>query len=347
LPAAGSCPSPTLAEAIVEDPIIILRKQKDKARDEAMERMREEGLYFEDRIERIEEVEVPTPKKEFLLQTFAAFADAQPWVGDQKVMPKSIAREMYEDFLSFNDYVSRYALHRSEGLLLRHLSSVYKVLERTVPAPSKTPALREAIVYLESMIRSVDSSLIDEWTKLQLADPMLSTMKVERGGIGLARGAPAATANIADDPSQLRLELRILALELVRALATRNLEWIISRLKAISPNGQTDWTIDRLANALEHFRERPIDTGLAARAPEYTTLAEGPETWHLTQTILDLEHTGWTLELTLDMPATRLADRPRVRLIRFGPGPTTPLPSPADPSVAEPPSGTDSPVHAE
>lgn len=25
----------------------------------------------------------PTPKKEFLLQTFAAFADAQPWVGDR------------------------------------------------------------------------------------------------------------------------------------------------------------------------------------------------------------------------------------------------------------------------
>lgn len=29
--------------------------------------------------------------------------------------------------LGFNDYVSSYTLHRSEGVLLRHLSGVYKV----------------------------------------------------------------------------------------------------------------------------------------------------------------------------------------------------------------------------
>lgn len=32
-----------------------------------------------------------------------------------------------------------------------------------------------------------------------------------------------------------------------------------------SPDGQTDWTTDRLADALEHFRERPIDTGPGPR----------------------------------------------------------------------------------
>eukprot|EP00667_Euglena_gracilis_P002300 EG_transcript_2299 len=161
----------TVAEAIVEDPVVILRKQKEKVRGAAVEAMKAEGLYFEERLERLDELDYPKPNEDFLRTTFAAFADAQPWVGDQTVLPKSIVREMYEDFLGFNDYVHRYSLHRSEGVLLRHLSSVYKVLEQTVPAQQKTPALLDAITYLESMIRNVDSSLIDEWTKLQLADP--------------------------------------------------------------------------------------------------------------------------------------------------------------------------------
>ncbi len=40
---------------------------------------------------------------------------------------------MFEGFRSFSDYVQEYDLERAEGLLLRHLNSVYKVLRQTVP----------------------------------------------------------------------------------------------------------------------------------------------------------------------------------------------------------------------
>ena len=42
-----------------------------------------------------------------------------PWVGQENIRPKSIAREMFENFRSFADYIRDYELQRSEGLLLR------------------------------------------------------------------------------------------------------------------------------------------------------------------------------------------------------------------------------------
>jgi hypothetical protein len=50
---------------------------------------------------------------------------------------------MYESGKSFAEYVMEYDLERSEGLLLRHLNSVYKVLSQTVPDGAKTDDVLE------------------------------------------------------------------------------------------------------------------------------------------------------------------------------------------------------------
>ena len=84
--------------------------------------------------------------------------------------PKSIAREMSERFMDFNEYVREYELGRAEGTLLRYLSDVYKALVQTVPAPAKTPEIEEMQVFLRAMVRAVDSSLLDEWERM-LAEP--------------------------------------------------------------------------------------------------------------------------------------------------------------------------------
>ena len=48
----------------------------------------------------------------------------------ENIRPKSIVREMFENFRSFSDYIGDYELQRAEGILLRHIHSVYKVLVR-------------------------------------------------------------------------------------------------------------------------------------------------------------------------------------------------------------------------
>jgi hypothetical protein len=117
-------------------------------------------------MEALDEVEHPKPGKDFIYQTYNEFVLDNPWAKEAGVRPKSIVREMFEDWSSFEDYVKNYGLERSEAVLLRHLSEVYKVLVQTVPPALKTEEVEEAESYLEGMVREVDSSLIDEWEKL-------------------------------------------------------------------------------------------------------------------------------------------------------------------------------------
>ena len=156
----------SLIEAILEDPTAVIRKQVDKIKSALVARMKDEGVEYDDRMEALDEVEHPKPGKDFIYNTYNEFVLANPWAKEAGVRPKSIVREMFEDWSSFEDYVKNYGLQRSEAVLLRHLSEVYKVLVQTVPPALKTPDVEEAESYLEGMLRNVDSSLIDEWEKL-------------------------------------------------------------------------------------------------------------------------------------------------------------------------------------
>ena len=147
----------TLCEAIVEDPDAILRRQVDRLKTEKLEEMRAAGIEYAERMEKLEQIEHPKPLREFLYDTFNAFAAAHPWVEQENVRPKSIAREMFERYLSFADYIKEYGLQRVEGLLLRHLSQVWKVLAQTVPDAAKTDEVREMEDYFRELIRGIDS----------------------------------------------------------------------------------------------------------------------------------------------------------------------------------------------
>lgn len=157
----------SLIEAILEDPTAVIRKQVDKVKTAMVAQMKEDGVEYDDRMEALDQVEHPKPGKDFIYQTYNEFVLDNPWAKEAGVRPKSIVREMFEDWSSFEDYVKNYGLERSEAVLLRHLSEVYKVLVQTVPPALKTEEVEEAESYLEGMVKEVDSSLIDEWEKLR------------------------------------------------------------------------------------------------------------------------------------------------------------------------------------
>ena len=160
----------TLVESILENPAAILRRQLNKLKDEAVAEMKAAGVEYEERMAELEKLEHPKPLADFVYATFNDFADRHPWVGEENVRPKSIAREMFETYLSFADYVREYGLERMEGLLLRHLSSVYKVLRQTVPDGMKTDEVVEMELYLRDLVRRVDSSLLEEWERMRDPD---------------------------------------------------------------------------------------------------------------------------------------------------------------------------------
>ncbi len=159
----------SVAESVLEDPMAVLLAQRDAARDELMTRMKEEGVEYEERMARLAEVTWPKPEAEFIEPAFDTFARHHPWVGHLQPSPKSVVRDMVEHADTFNQYVSRYGLKRSEGLVLRYLTDCYKALVQTVPAAAVDDRLAEVIEWLGELVREVDSSLLDEWERLRAA----------------------------------------------------------------------------------------------------------------------------------------------------------------------------------
>ncbi len=157
----------SVAESVLEDPLAVLLAQRDAARDELMTRMKEEGVEYTERMARLAEVTWPRPEAEFIEPAFDVFARHHPWVGHLRPSPKSVVRDMVEHADTFNQYVSRYGLKRSEGLVLRYLTDCYKALVQTVPVTAVDDRLGEVTEWLGALVREVDSSLLDEWERLR------------------------------------------------------------------------------------------------------------------------------------------------------------------------------------
>ena len=157
----------SVVESVLEDPLAVLLAQRDTARDALMTRMKEEGVEYEERMARLAEVTWPKPESEFIEPAFDTFARHHPWVGHLRPSPKSVVRDMVEHADTFNQYVSRYGLKRSEGLVLRYLTDCYKALVQTVPSAAVDDRLAEVTDWLGALVREVDSSLLDEWERLR------------------------------------------------------------------------------------------------------------------------------------------------------------------------------------
>ena len=161
----------SVTESVLEDPMAVLLAQRDQARDRLMNEMKAEGVEYEERMARLAEVTWPKPEAEFIEPAFEVFAQHHPWVGHLRPSPKSVVRDMVEHVDTFNQYVSRYGLKRSEGLVLRYLTDCYKALVQTVPAGAVNDRLAEVIEWLGGLVREVDSSLLDEWERLRATSP--------------------------------------------------------------------------------------------------------------------------------------------------------------------------------
>ncbi|MFD0704933.1 DEAD/DEAH box helicase [Alloscardovia venturai] len=150
-------------EATLEDPYQVLRVQQRRARDKAMLDMKDEGLEYDERMERLQEITYPKPLEDLLVPAFNQYKNDVPWAADYSLSCKTVVRDMLESASSFAQYVSSLGIARAEGTLLRYLSDAYRALDRTVPDSKKNEELNTIIDWLSVIVRTVDSSLIDEW----------------------------------------------------------------------------------------------------------------------------------------------------------------------------------------
>jgi hypothetical protein len=283
-----------------------------------MAEMKMEGLEYDQRMEELEKLEYPKPNREFVYSTFNAFAERHPWVGQENIRPKSIVREMFESFRSFSDYIRDYELQRAEGVLLRHLNGVFKVIAQTVPDAAKNEQVREMEIYLATMIRQIDSSLLDEWEKMR--DP-----NYQRAETKEARppGAEQHVADITQDKQAFTAAIRNRVFTFLRGLVMGDFEAAIASLASPHDSEGQPWTTERLAQILQayHDEHERICLDPNARNARHTHIIPSGDkkNWHVQQMLVDpAEHNDWAVEFEVNLGESSKTGQPALQLRRLG-----------------------------
>ncbi|GGQ44839.1 superfamily II RNA helicase [Actinomadura coerulea] len=277
----------SVIEATLEDPRQILAAQVNRARGEAVQEMKAEGIEYEERMELLQDVDHPKPLEDVLGAAYEVYRAGHPWVGDHPLRPKSVVRDMYERAMTFTEYIGYYELARGEGLVLRYLSGAYKALQQTVPESIKTDDLIDLIEWLGELVRQVDSSLLDEWE--QLANPAAEDL---------------------DEPIEERVT-RVTANARAFRVLVRNAMFRRVELAALERYGELgaldpDFGADGWAQAMDRYFEEHDEllTGPDARGPKLLQIEEVPEDalWRVRQVFDDPEgHHDWGVTAEVDL----------------------------------------------
>ncbi|WUH94987.1 DUF3516 domain-containing protein [Streptomyces sp. NBC_00433] len=298
----------SVVESTLDDPRQILAAQQNKARGDAVAAMKADGVEYEERMERLQDVSYPKPMEEILLHAYGVYRKSHPWVGDHPLSPKSVVRDMYERAMTFSEFTSYYELARTEGIVLRYLAGAYKALEHTVPDDLKSEDFQDLTAWLGELVRQVDSSLLDEWE--QLANPEEESAE--------------EAAERADQVKPVTANARAFRV-LVRNALFRRVE--LAALEKYHQLGELDaesgWDADTWAEAMDAYWDEYDDlgTGPDARGPKLLQIEEQPEhgLWRVRQTFADPngDH-GWGISAEVDLAASDEEGRAVIRLTGVG-----------------------------
>jgi len=291
----------SIVESTLDNPGPVLAAQLDRLKTEVINKLKTEGVEYEERMEILEKLEYPKPLREFTYDLFDQYRMVHPWVGDHNIAPKSVARDLFEQSMGFAEYVAHYKVTRSEGLLLRYLGDAYKGLVQNVPEHLKTDELLDLTEWLGELVRQVDSSLLDEWDRLKHPDELVAAADgaVDIDAAELARLAapPPVTANRRAFTVMVRNEA------FRRITLAGNRRW--NELGDL--DAEAGWNAERWRAAFEPYLAEHdlIGIGPDARSGAYFQVTETPDVWHVRQVIDDPagDH-EWAILVDIDLPAS-------------------------------------------
>lgn len=299
----------SIVEATLDDPRPIIRAQEHRARGEAIGEMKMDGIEYEERMELLEEISYPKPLQELLEAAYEHYRTGHPWVADHELRPKSVVREMWERAMTFSELIGDYGLARSEGMVLRYLSDVYKTLGRTVPATVRNEELIDLTEWLGELVRQTDSSLLDEWEQLIAPD-------VDPSEVRPRADASAPPRPVTGNARAFRVLVRNAMFRRVELAAFGR--W--SQLGDL--DGEHGWNAEAWMEAIAAYREEydELGSGPGARGPALFMVEEGPETWIVRQSFEDPDgDRDWGISAVVDLTASDEAGEAVVRVTAVGP----------------------------
>lgn len=284
----------SMVEATLEDPKQILRAQERRARDAAMNAMKAEGVDFEERLDRLQDITYPKPLEELLDVAFAKYCAQVPWANDYELSPKSVLRDMLETGCDFKSYIAQYKIARCEGILLRYLTEAYRSLDRTVPVERRTEELDDIVSWLGLVVRSVDSSLVDEWANAGTA-PGAAPLKRADVVVQDRRGMTLMVRNA------LFQRVRLAAQDKAAELGALDEEW-----------GYGEFRWNRVLDAFYRTHDELL-VDADARSSAFLTIDDGDEltdhVWHVHQVFHDSDGDhDFGIMADVDLDATQDGD---------------------------------------
>ena len=297
----------SVVEATLDDPRQVLYGQQRAARGEAIGALKAEGYDYEERMAALEDVSWPKPLDELLAAAFATYKKSNPWIADQELSPKSVVRDMVENAQTFTEFVSRYQLDRTEGVVLRYLADAYRTMRQTVAAEHRTEEVEEITEWLGELVRGVDSSLLDEWERL--SNPVDDDADTLTGDGPLSgAGAEAPARPVTGNARSFRVLLRNALFRRVE-LAAREAYTALAALDGSASGWDADAWADALDPMFEHYGDDAIGVGPQARSPKMLTITEGvdgnPRTWSVRQVLDDPDGDhDWGITALVDLDAS-------------------------------------------
>lgn len=260
----------SIIEATLDAPRQVLTAQLRKIRDEEMARMRADGAEYNERMNVLDNLTYPQPLGELLGQQFEIYRQGAPWLAEFELEPKSVVRDMYERAMGFGDYVNYYGIARSEGVLLRYLTDAAKALRQTIPQELQTEELDLLQQWLETIIVTTDSSLLEEWENMMTDD--VDQLIADHESL-----TPPEPPKLTDTEGVFKVMVRNAMFHRVQLFGDEQ----DARLEALDylPDGAVPFTSDNWADALDEFFEQyeDLDDSPAARAPEFFRISTTPE----------------------------------------------------------------------
>ena len=295
----------TVFESILDDPRQVLQAQQSQRRGEEIAALKAEGVDYTDRMNIVEDITWPKPLEELLEQAYDTFCEGNSWAKDFELRPKSVLRDMLENAMTFSDLIATYRLARSEGVVLRYLTDVWRTLKQSVPSEYMTDELEDIIEWLGELIRQVDSSLVDEWAEMTGEDSPIDEETLNRE---LAFGV--------DDPTALTANRRAFG------IMVRNYMFRIVQLFALEKEEQLEFMLEYLdevpdfgAALDEYFEEYDdMDTGPEARGPEFYRVEDDSDRqWKVRQVVKDpVGDHGYQFSAIVDLDASDEAGEVRL-----------------------------------
>jgi hypothetical protein len=293
----------SVVEAVLEGPRQILFAQQHAARGEAIAELKADGVEYDERMRLLDEITWPQPLAELLEATFEIYRGTHPWLPEDALGPKSIVRQMYEQGMTFTDFIGRYQLARSEGLLLRYLTDAYRTLRQTVPERHRTPELADLAEWLGETIRQTDSSLLDEWEALSHPDHVPEDVAHHE--------PPPPPRPISAQERPFRVMVRNAMFRRVELAARDDVDGLVRLERAAAdrtdPPLEVEMTRSAWDSALEEYYadHDSISTGADARGPDLLRIEVDGRRWSVRQTLDDpAGHRDWVIDARVDLDAS-------------------------------------------